>query len=85
MFGPKRRCLERLSRTKTPPRGKFNFLSTPFALRQVTGRRRPFITMVRKDTASVLQAGDRIQAGQTAVATVDGHKYALQVYKQPKT
>ena len=46
---------------------------------------RPFITMVRKDTAGVLQAGDRIQAGQTAVATVDGHKYALQVYKQPKT
>ena len=46
---------------------------------------RPFITMVRKDTAGVLQAGDRIQAGHTAVATVDGHKYALQVYNQPKT
>ena len=44
----------------------------------------PFITMVRNNTAGVLQAGDRIQAGQTAVATVDGHKYALQVYKQPK-
>ena len=37
----------------------------------------PFITMVRKDTASVERAGDAIQARQTAVATVDGHKYAL--------
>ena len=46
---------------------------------------RPFITMVRKDTAGVQQGGNAIQAGQTAVATVDGHKYALQVYKQPKT
>ena len=46
---------------------------------------RPFITMVRKDTAGVQQAGDTIQAGQTAVATVDGHKYAPHVYKQPKT
>ena len=42
MFGPKRRCLERLSKTKTPPRGKFNFLSTPFALRQVTGRQQVY-------------------------------------------
>ena len=42
VFGPKRRCLERLSRTKTPPRGKFNFLSTPFALRQVTGRQQVY-------------------------------------------
>ena len=33
---------------------------------------RPFITMVGKDTAGVQQAGDAIQAGQTAVATVDG-------------
>ena len=41
--------------------------------------------MVRKDTAGVQQAGDTIQAGQTAVATVDGRKYALQVYKQLKT
>ena len=41
--------------------------------------------MVRKDTAGVQQGGETIQAGQTAVATVDGHKYALQVYKQPKT
>ena len=46
---------------------------------------RPFITMVRKDMAGVQQAGDTIQAGQTAVATVEGQKYALQVYKQPKT
>ena len=41
--------------------------------------------MVRKDTAGVRQVGDTIQAGQAAVATVDGHTYALQVYKQPKT
>ena len=46
---------------------------------------RPFITMVRKDTAGVQQAGDTIQAGQTAVATIDGQNYALQVYKQPKS
>ena len=46
---------------------------------------RPFITMVRKDTAGVQQARDTILAGQTAVATVDGQKDALQVYKQPKT
>ena len=46
---------------------------------------RPFITMVRKDTAGVQQGGETIQAGQTAVASVDGHKYALRVYKQPKT
>ena len=46
---------------------------------------RPFITMVRKDTPGVQQAGDTVQAGQTAVATVDSQKYALQVYKRPKT
>ena len=46
---------------------------------------RPFITMVRKDTAGVQQGGQTIQAGQTAVATVDGHKCAVPVYKQPKT
>ena len=33
---------------------------------------RPFITMVRKDTAGVQQAGNTMQAGQTAVARVDG-------------
>ena len=32
----------------------------------------PFIAMMRKDTAGVQQAGNTIQAGQTAVATVDG-------------
>ena len=41
--------------------------------------------MVRKDTAGVQQGGETIQPVHTAVATVDGHKYALQVYKQPKT
>ena len=41
--------------------------------------------MVQKTTAGVQQAGDTIQVRQTAVATVDGQKYALQVYKQPKT
>ena len=42
MFGPKRRCLERLSRTKTPPRGKLISFETPFALRQVTGRQQVY-------------------------------------------
>ena len=45
----------------------------------------PFITMVPKDAACVQQGGATIHAGQTPVATVDGHKYALQVYKQPET
>ena len=45
----------------------------------------PFITMVRKDTPGVQQGGETIQAGQTVVATVDGHNYAMHVYKQPKT
>ena len=46
---------------------------------------RPFRTLVRKDTASVKQGGDNIEAGQMVVGMVDGHKYAMQVYKQPKT
>ena len=61
-----------------------SFLGSHATAQRLAREGRPFITMVRKDTASVQQAGDAIQAGQTAVATVDGHKYALQVYKQLK-
>ena len=42
MFGPKRSSLERLSRTRDPIKGQFNFCSTLFALRQVTGRQQVF-------------------------------------------
>ena len=37
MFRPKRSSLERLSRTQDPTKGQFNFFTTPFALRQITG------------------------------------------------
>ena len=39
VFGPKRRCLERLSRTKTPPRGNWIFVDD--SLRPKTGHRLP--------------------------------------------
>ena len=42
MFGPKRSGLEELSRTQDPTKGQFNFLTTPFALRQVTGRQQVY-------------------------------------------
>ena len=61
------------------------FLGSHATAQQLAREGQPFITMVRKDTAGVQQAEDTIRAGQTAVATVDGPKYALQVYKQPKT
>ena len=41
--------------------------------------------MPGKDTAGVQQGGETIHAGQIAMSTLDGHKYALQVYKQRKT
>ena len=44
----------------------------------------PFITIVRKDTVGVQQGGAAAVAGETAVTRVDWHKYALEVYKQPK-
>ena len=42
MFGPKRSSLERLSRTQDPTKGQFNFFTTLFALRQVTGRQQVY-------------------------------------------
>ena len=42
MFGPKRSSLGRLSRTQDPTKGQFNFFTTPFALRQVTGRQQVY-------------------------------------------
>ena len=42
MFGLKRSSLERLSRTQYPTKGQFYFFTTPFALRQVTGRQQVY-------------------------------------------
>ena len=42
VFGPKRSSLERLSTTQDPTKGQFNFFTTPFALRQVTGRQQVY-------------------------------------------
>ena len=42
MFGPKRSSLERLSRTKDPTKGQFNFFTTLLALREVRGRQQVY-------------------------------------------
>ena len=62
-----------------------SFFGSQATAQRLARKGRPFSTMVRKDTAGVQRGGDNIEAGQMVMGTVDGHKYALQVYKQPKT
>ena len=54
-----------------------SFFGSHATMQRLARGGRPFITMVRKDTAGVQQGGDTIEAGKAAVAMVDGHKYAL--------
>ena len=51
---------------------------------RLTREGRPSITMLPTDIAGVQQVEATTEAGQTAVATVDGHKYAVQFYEHPK-
>ena len=61
-----------------------SFFGSHATVQRVAPEGRPFITMVRNDAPRAQQGGETIQAWHTAMATVDGHKYDLQVYKQPK-